>query len=136
MKFIQDNLLLIGLIVVSGAMLLWPVIGRMFFGRKQVDAQEAVMKMNHENALVVDVREDKEVALGRIPNARHIPLGQLKNRLGELEKFKAKPVIVACRSGHRSAGACGILTQNGFADVYNLSGGMIAWEQANLPVEK
>ena len=54
----------------------------------------------------------------------------------KVEKFKAKPVIVACRSGHRSSGACGILTQNGFADVYNLAGGMVAWEQANLPVEK
>jgi len=136
MQFIQNNLLIIGLIVVSGAMLLWPTIGRMFFGRKQVDAQEAVLKMNHEDAVVLDVREDKEVALGRIPHAKHIPLGQLKNRLSELEKFKAKPVIVACRSGHRSSGACGILTQNGFADVYNLAGGMIAWEQANLPVEK
>lgn len=136
MQFIQDNLLIIGLILVSGGMLLWPIIGRNFLGRKQVDAQEAVLKMNHENAIVVDVREDKEVALGRIPHAKHIPLGQLKARLGELDKFKTKPVIIACRSGHRSAGACGILTQNGFTDVYNLAGGMIAWEQANLPVEK
>ncbi len=136
MQFIQNNLLIVSLIVVSGAMLLWPLIGRQFFGRKQVDAQEAVMKMNHENAIVIDVREDKEIAQGRIPNAKHIPLGQLKNRLNELEKFKAKPVIVACRSGHRSAGACGILTQNGFTDVYNLAGGMSAWEQANLPMEK
>jgi rhodanese-related sulfurtransferase len=136
MQFIQNNLLIIALIVVSGAMLLWPAIGRIFFGRKQVDVQEAVLKMNHEDAVVLDVREDKEVAQGRIPHARHIPLGQLKNRLSELEKFKAKPVIVACRSGHRSSGACGILMQNGFADVYNLAGGMAAWEQANLPVEK
>jgi rhodanese-related sulfurtransferase len=136
MQFIQDNLLIIGLILVSGGMLLWPIIGRNFLGRKQVDAQEAVLKMNHENAIVVDVREDKEVALGRIPHAKHIPLGQLKARLGELDKFKTKPLIIACRSGHRSAGACGILTQNGFTDVYNLAGGMIAWEQANLPVEK
>lgn len=136
MQFIQNNLLIIALIVVSGAMLLWPMIGHAFFGRKQVDAQEAVLKMNHEDAVVIDVREDKEVVLGRIPHAKHIPLGQLKNRLSELEKYKSKPLIVACRSGHRSAGACGILTQNGFADVYNLAGGMIAWEQANLPVEK
>lgn len=136
MQFIQNNLLIIGLIIVSGAMLLWPTIGRMFLGRKQVDAQAAVIKMNHEDAVVLDVREDNEVALGRIPHAKHIPLGQLQTRLKELEKFKSKPLIVACRSGHRSSGACNILSQNGFTDVYNLAGGMSAWEQANLPVEK
>lgn len=136
MQFIQNNLLIIGLILVSGTMLLWPTIARTFFGRKQVDAQEAVLKMNHDNALVLDVREDKEVAFGRIPHAKHIPIGQLKTRLNELEKFKTKPIIVTCRSGHRSSSACGILTENGFADVYNLAGGMSAWEQANLPVEK
>jgi rhodanese-related sulfurtransferase len=127
-------MLLIGVAVVSGAMLLWPLISR--GGRQSVDSTEAVMKINREDAIVVDVREDAEVAKGRIPKAKHIPLGQLASRLSELEKFKGKPIIVACRSGHRSAGACGILTKNGFENVYNLSGGMIAWEQANLPVEK
>lgn len=134
MKFIQDNLMLVGLAVVTGVMLLWPLIGGR--GRKQVDSAEAVMKMNREEAVVIDVREDAEVAKGRIPQSKHIPLGQLSGRLSELEKFKGKPIIVACRSGHRSAGACGILAKNGFENVYNLSGGMIAWEQANLPMEK
>ncbi len=134
MKFIQDNLLLVGLALVSGIMLLWPMISRK--GGKQVDAAEAVTKINREDAIVIDVREDAEVARGRIPNAKHIPLGQLANRVSELQKYKDRPIIVACRSGHRSAGACGILAKNGFENVYNLSGGMIAWEQANLPVEK
>ncbi len=134
MKFIQDNLMLVGLAVLSGVMLLWPLISRK--GGKQVDSTEAVMKINREDAVVVDVREDAEVSRGRIPNAKHIPLGQLASRLSELEKHKGKPIIVACRSGHRSSGACGILAKNGFENVYNLSGGMIAWEQANLPVEK
>jgi rhodanese-related sulfurtransferase len=134
LKFIQDNLMLVGLAVVTGAMLLWPLISRR--GGQQLDSAEAVMKINREDAVVLDVREDAEVAKGRIPNAKHIPLGQLASRLSELEKHKGKPIIVACRSGHRSSGACGILAKNGFENVYNLSGGMIAWEQANLPVEK
>jgi rhodanese-related sulfurtransferase len=133
-EFVKENFLLIGVAVASGLMLLWPLISRK--GGQQLDSAEAVMKINREDAVVIDVREDAEVAKGRIPNAKHIPLGQLSSRLAELEKHKGKPIIVACRSGHRSAGACGILTKNGFENVYNLSGGMIAWEQANLPVEK
>jgi rhodanese-related sulfurtransferase len=135
-KFVQDNLMLFAVMVVSGAMLLWPMISRKLSGGKQVDTLGAVQKMNHENALVLDVREDAEVAVGHIPQAKHIPLGQLQSRLSELEKYKNKPIVVACRSGSRSAGACGILAKHGFTDVYNLSGGMVAWEQANLPVEK
>jgi rhodanese-related sulfurtransferase len=134
-KFIQDNLMLVMVALASGVMLLWPSISRKA-GGKQVDTVGAVQKMNHDNALVIDVREPAEVANGKIPQSKHIPLGELARRLSELEKYKTKPVIVACRSGHRSSGACGILTKNGFTDVYNLSGGMIAWEQANLPVEK
>jgi len=136
MQFIQDNILLVGLAVISGVMLLWPTISRLMGGGKQVDTLGAVQKINHDNALVIDVREAAEVAQGKIANAKHIPLGQLQSRVGELEKYKAKPIIMVCRSGHRSAGACGILSKNGFAEVYNLAGGMIAWQQANLPVEK
>lgn len=135
MKFIQDNWMLVMLVLVSGGMLLWPSISRKA-SSKQLDTLSAVQKMNHDNALVIDVREPAEVANGRIPQSKHIPLGELARRLSELEKYKTKPVIVACRSGHRSSGACGILAKHGFTDVYNLSGGMIAWEQANLPVEK
>lgn len=134
MKFILDNLMLVAVAAVSGVMLLWPMIGRK--GGNRIDASEAVMKINREEAVVIDVREDAEVVNGRIPNSKHIPLGQLNSRLSELQKYKDRPIIVACRSGHRSAGACGILAKNGFENVYNLAGGMIAWEQANLPVEK
>ena len=134
MEFVRQNLLLIAVAVVSGLMLIVPMLrgGR---GRR-VEPQEAVLKMNHEDAIVLDVREAPEYAQGHIPRARHIPLGELARRIGELEKFKDKPIIVACRSGHRSAGACGILAKHGFANVYNLAGGMIAWEAAHLPVEK
>lgn len=135
MKFIQDNLMLVMVAIASGVMLLWPSISRKA-GSQQLDTLAAVQKMNHDNALVIDVREPVEVAKGKIPQSKHIPLGELARRLSELEKYKSRPVIVACRSGHRSSGACGILAKNGFTDVYNLSGGMIAWEQANLPVEK
>lgn len=136
MQFIQNNLMMVGLAVISGAMLIWPFIGRKLGGAKQVDILEAVQKINREDAIVIDVREPAEVAQGKIARAKLMPLGELKNRIGELEKFKTKPIILVCRSGSRSAGACGILSKQGFTDVYNLAGGMIAWQQSNLPVEK
>lgn len=117
-------------------MLLWSTFGRKLTGLKEVSAQEAILLINHNDALVLDVREDKEVAAGRIPNAKHIPLGQLVSRIQELSKFKDKPVVVSCRSGMRSASACRVLAKDGFGQVYNLQGGIIAWEKANMPVEK
>lgn len=136
MQFIQNNLLLVGLAIISAMLLLWPWISRLMGGAKQVDTLEAVQKINHNDALIIDVREPAEVAQGKIARAKLIPLGELKNRIGELEKHKTKPIIMVCRSGSRSAGACGILRKEGFSEVYNLAGGMIAWQQSNLPVEK
>lgn len=83
-----------------------------------------------QQAQVVDVREDDEVALGRIPGARHIPLGQLGGRLAELDR--QQPVIAICRSGNRSARAAELLTAAGFT-CDNMAGGMLAWQAAGLP---
>ncbi len=134
MQFVQSNIWLVTLAVVSGFMLLWPTLGRLLSGVKEVGAVEATQLINHRDALVLDVREDKEYSAGHIPNAKHIPLGQLGTRITELQKYKAKPIVVNCRSGARSASACGVLGKQGFGEVYNLSGGILAWEQANLPL--
>jgi len=125
--------MLVALAVVSGAMLAWSFIGGRISGVEQADTLKAT-RLYNDDALVLDVREDKEYAAGHIPKAKHIPLGQLSGRIKELEKFKAKPILVTCRSGHRSARACGMLKKAGFETVYNQAGGMIAWERANLPV--
>lgn len=135
MQFIQDNWMLVALAVVSGAMLVWSFVGARLSGVEQADTLKAT-RLYNDDALVLDVREDKEYAEGHIPKAKHIPLGQLPGRLNELDKFKNKPVLVTCRSGQRSARACGILKKAGFETVYNQAGGIIAWERANLPVSK
>lgn len=132
-QFLQDNWMLVALTVVSGAMLAWSFVSGRLSGVEQADTLKATRLFN-DDALVLDVREDKEYAAGHIPKAKHIPLGQLGKRLQELEKFKGKPILVTCRSGHRSARACGMLKKAGFETVYNQAGGIIAWERANLPV--
>jgi len=137
MDFIIQNIWLILLIAISGFMLLG---GGSLFGKisgiNQVGPQEAVLLFNHEDALVLDVREQSEWADGHISRAKHIPLGQLKNRLSDLERYKDKPIVAVCRSGNRSGSACRTLKNAGFQNLHNLAGGMIAWEQAGLPREK
>jgi rhodanese-related sulfurtransferase len=132
-QFLQDNWMLASLVVISGAMLAWSFIGSKLSGVEQADTLKAT-RLYNDDALVLDVREDKEYAAGHIPKARHSPLGQLSGRIQELDKFKSTPILVTCRSGHRSARACGMLKKAGFETVYNQAGGIIAWERANLPV--
>jgi rhodanese-related sulfurtransferase len=133
MQFLQDNWMLASLAVVSGAMLAWSFIGSKLAGVEQADTLKAT-RLYNDDALVLDVREDKEYAAGHIPRAKHIPLGKLSSRLNELDEYKDKPVLVTCRSGNRSAHACRLLKKAGFTTVYNQAGGILAWERANLPV--
>ncbi len=77
---------------------------------------------------LIDVRQPDEVAEGTLPGAVNIPLDQLPNRLGELDR--SRRVVVLCRSGGRSTEASKILTSAGFNDVINLAGGMLAIGEA------
>ena len=94
---------------------------------------EAVRKINQDDAIVLDVRTDDEYRRGHILDSIHIPLGLLQSRMQELSAYKVQPIIICCRSGNRSGQAGGILNKQGFTDLYNLSGGIMAWETANLP---
>ena len=133
LHFAQNNLLYVVLAAASGAMLLWQtVIGA--GGAGGVTPLQATLLMNREDALVIDVREANEWSAGHIPNSRHIPLSQLSKRIGEIEKFKTRDVIVNCQSGNRSASGCGALKKLGFEKVHNLAGGISAWREAGLPI--
>ena len=135
-EFIMNNLALVALFVASGAMLFWPEIQKLAGGGgAEIGTLEATRLMN-QGSLVLDVREEKEYAAGHLPKARHIPLRDLAGRLGEIGKFKDKPVIVTCRGGARAGAACRLLRQSGFNNVFKLKGGVAAWQQASLPVEK
>ena len=82
------------------------------------------------------MREQNEYVTGHLINAKLIPLGALKRQIGELEKYREQPILVTCRSGHRSKSAVAQLTKRGFTQVYNLVGGVVAWQKADLPLEK
>lgn len=136
MDFIRQNLMLIGLALVSGAMLLWPMLRRGTSGVADVSPNDAVLLINRENATVLDVRNADEFAGGHITDSLNIPLADLESRLGELAKYKDKPLLVNCQSGMHSTNACGVLKQGGFTRIYYLNGGVNAWVQAKLPVVK
>ena len=126
---------MVALLVIT-SMLLMSTFGERLRGYQSRSPGEATMLINREDAIVLDVRETNEFQTGHIVNSVHIPQGSLKDRLGELEKHKDKPIVVACRSGHRSGQACSVLKKSGYENVYNLSGGVMAWESANLPLQK
>lgn len=136
MQFIQNNIWLVLMAVSSGMMLLWSFVGNRLRGVKEVDNAGAMQLINHKNALVLDVREEIEFKTGHIRGAKLLPLNKLKERIGELERYREKPIVVVCRSGHRSASACALLGNREFGQAYNLSGGMMAWQKSDLPVEK
>ncbi len=103
-------------------------------GMKSVGPLQATQLSNRENAIFLDIRDDAEYRTGHIPDAIHIPLKQLPERIKELEKHRGSPVITYCRSGNRSTATGGILKKHGFESVYNLGGGLMAWQKSNLPV--
>lgn len=136
-QFLQKgyNPLLALVAVVSGAMLLWPLLRRTT-GGPWVNTAQAIALINRQDALVLDVRDAGDYGAGHILGAKSLPLARVEEGAGELAKKKDRPVIVYDEDGQRAAKAAAALKRHGFTQVANLSGGLGAWRQAGLPVEK
>lgn len=134
--FLQRHIYVSAIAGVSGLSLLALTVGRGIGAGPRTGVSAAVQLMNRSNALVLDVREPVEFAAGHIIGARNIPLGRLAERRKEIERYKARPVILVCQSGARAGKACGELAREGFAEASVLDGGMAAWQQAGMPVER
>ena len=130
------NMVLLGVVVASGSMLLWPLISRLVLRTSEVGAFDAVQLINRRDAIVIDVRETGDFASGHIANARHVPEAQMSDRMKELEKFKARPIIVSCRTGTRAPAVANALRKRGFQEAVALRGGIAAWQQAGMPLAK
>ncbi len=133
MKFIIDNIILIGLVIVSGGALVAHTMQRL--GAKLTPLQ-ATQVMNQGKTLILDVRTAEEFAAGHIREAKSIPLKELPSRIAELEKFKTRPVLVVCAKGLRSAKATAQLNKAGYTEAATLLGGLDAWQSQGLPVIK
>lgn len=100
---------------------------------QEVDVHTVYDLKDHEEVYLLDVREQFEYDEKHIPGINLLPMSELENRLGEIPTDKT--VLVTCRSGNRSNQVTQFLRQNGFDNVHNMSGGIIAWEDAGYPVE-
>ena len=135
MKFLIDNWMLIAIALASGGMLVWPLIaGGMNAGA--LSASGAVQLMNREKAVVVDVSEAGEFAAGHVVGAKNVPLDQLEEKLAGTVKNKALPVILVCATGARANRAMAVAKKLGYEQAQVLGGGLKAWKEANLPLEK
>jgi rhodanese-related sulfurtransferase len=132
-KFFIDNIWLVALILISGGALALPSLQRR--GTK-VTVLQATQMMNGGKIALIDVRDATQFAAGHVRDAKNIPLKELAQRAGELDKFKAKPVIAMCQSGIQSSQATTQLKKAGFTEVYSLDGGVAAWRAQGLPVVK
>jgi len=131
-EFYSNNLLLI----IVWMVLFYMLVNSFIKGKWDRTPLEVVQLINKDNSIVVDVRETSEFDAGHIADSIHIPLGDVKKRVNELEKYKNQTIVVSCRSGHRSSKAVSILRRSGYEQVFNLKGGILAWESEKLPVSK
>ncbi|HEX5391497.1 MAG TPA: rhodanese-like domain-containing protein [Burkholderiaceae bacterium] len=135
MKFLIDNWMLISVALASGGMLMWPMLTG-GGGAAGVNPADAVMLMNREKAVVVDVCGADEFAAGHVAGAKNVPLGELEAKLASVVKNKTNPLILVCASGVRSKRAVAVAKKLGFENAHSLTGGTAAWRAASLPIEK
>ncbi|HEY8355867.1 MAG TPA: rhodanese-like domain-containing protein [Ramlibacter sp.] len=135
MKFLIDNWSLILVACVSAGMLMWPNLGR---GMRAggVTANAAVLLINREKGVVVDVNETDEFAAGHIAGARNVPVNELEQKLPQVVKNKSLPVILVDATGARAQRSLAVAKGLGYERAVVLSGGLKGWKEANLPLEK
>lgn len=131
LQFFIDNILLIGVAFISGAMLVWPLVRGKASG-PSLSTLQATQLINSRNPQVVDLRNAEDFAKGSLPNARNIPAAKVAERVGELKKDK--PVLLVCATGTSAGRTAALLRAQGYSDVYVLGGGLAAWREAGLPV--
>ena len=116
--------------------LIWSLFAGRSRGVLRINPMDVTRLINSSDAVVVDVRADAEYRKGHIINAINVPQSQLQAQLTSLDKYKSRPIITVCRNGQESARAGAVLKQQGFDQVHTLSGGLMTWETANLPLAK
>ena len=132
----QKNIWLVMIAVASGALFIWPTVAKLFSRGREVGVLQAVQLINRKDAVIVDVRDPGEFKSGHIVRARNIPADRIAEHAKELQKIKGKPLLLVCQTGARSAQTCNGLLKDGFDQTVALAGGMAAWQQAGMPVER
>jgi len=130
-QFINNHIFLVSTFFVISGLLIWDFSQN---AKNNIDSIKAIELINNKEAIIIDIRSMADYNKGHILNAINIPANSLKTQLNLIQKYKNKPLIVVCRSGAQSSMACKQLHESDFSEVYNLRGGLLAWEGANMPV--
>ena len=132
MDFLFENIFLVVLIIISGALLFFPkVLSR---DNKVLGSKEVTLLINREPAMLVDVRSEADFRAGHITNAINIPLDQIEVQINKITSNSKKNIIVYCQKGARSAQAFRLLNKLGLPKLYTIEGGLDAWLKNNLPI--
>jgi len=134
LNFVIENWYLFIAALVSGGMLIWPMLTQ-GGGTARVSAADAVQIINREKGVLIDVSEPAEYAAAHPVGAKSVPLASLEASR-ELPKNKSLPLVIVCPTGTRATRALAVLKKLGFENARVLAGGLAAWRAANLPVEK
>ncbi len=134
MGFITENWMLLTLVITSGLMLLMPTLTS--GGASALGPSAAVNLINREKGIIIDVSETDEFSAGHAGGARNLPLGELETKLPLAVKNKGLPLILVCPTGARARRAEGVAKKLGYERAQALAGGLRAWKDANLPIEK
>lgn len=130
-EFVGNHPLLVGAFAVVFALFVRNEVAR---GGRSVSPQQLVDMVNREGAVVVDVRDPNDYSQGHIASALNMPHGSLATRLGEIEKYKEKPIVLACKMGQHAGAAGTVLRKAGFTNIARLKGGIAEWRNQNMPV--
>jgi rhodanese-related sulfurtransferase len=136
MKFLVDNWMLFVVAIGSGSMLLWPLIKGGALGGGGLSPSAAVQLINREKAVVVDVGESEEFAAGHVGGSKNVPVSEIEARLATVAKNKSLPLILVCGTGARAARVEAMAKKMGYEKAQTMTGGLKAWKEANLPLEK
>ena len=135
-EFVSNHWIMSSGLFVVTLLLIQDLFDSAFRKYKTTSPVGAVALLNDDRTILIDVREPHEFANGHIENARHIPYSRLDEKIYELERHKDSPIIVVCQTGTRSQPACKKLSKLGFTQVYEMKGGMLAWQDMKYPISK
>ncbi len=134
MTFFLNNWFLFAAALVSGGLLAWPLLSR-GASAGGVTPAEAVNLINRERGVLIDVSEPAEFGAGHAAGAKNVPFGTLETAT-DLPKNKAVPLLLMCPTGSRANRGAAILRKRGYEKASAVAGGVAAWREANLPIER
>ena len=135
-EFVANHLFLFALLVSVLVLLLWNLFGTALSGVVPINPRETVRMLNHEDAVLVDIRKPGDFSKGHILGAGNVPADRIGEQQAEMAKYKGQSVILCCDNGHDSIRAGRILKMQGFEKIYCIKGGLHAWRTANLPLAR